>query len=118
VQGDLRERAELVVKADPRERERMGSLLKQAGSTLPVHREALSNVGRHAQAATCRVSLYRSDDRLMFEIDDDGQGFDPETIRRGDGLTNLEARARALGGTFSVESTRGKGTTITAALSL
>jgi signal transduction histidine kinase len=93
-------------------------LTPAAADILQLTREALSNVGRHAQAATCRVSLYRSDDRLMLEIDDDGQGFDPETNRRGDGLTNLEARVRALGGTFSVESTRGKGTTITAALSV
>jgi signal transduction histidine kinase len=93
-------------------------LTPAAADILQLTREALSNVGRHAQAATCRVSLYRIDDRLMLEIDDDGQGFDPETNRRGDGLTNLEARVRALGGTFSVESTPGKGTTITAAMSL
>jgi signal transduction histidine kinase len=93
-------------------------LTPAAADILQLTREALSNVGRHAQAATCRVSLYQSDDRLMLEIDDDGQGFDPQTNRRGDGLTNLEARVRALGGTFSVESTPGKGTTITAALSL
>jgi signal transduction histidine kinase len=64
------------------------------------------------------VSLYRSDDRLTLEVDDDGKGFDPDTSRRGDGLTNIEARVRALGGTFSIESAPGKGTTITAALTL
>ncbi len=89
-----------------------------AADILQLTREALSNVGRHAQAATCRVSLYRSDDRLMLEVDDDGQGFDAETNRRGDGLTNMQERVRALGGAFSIESTPGKGTTITAALSL
>jgi signal transduction histidine kinase len=93
-------------------------LTSAAADILQLTREALSNVGRHAQAATCRVSLYRSDDRLMLEVDDDGQGFDPETSRRGDGLTNLDARVRALGGTFSIESAPGKGTTIKVALSL
>jgi signal transduction histidine kinase len=93
-------------------------LTPAAADILQLTREALSNVGRHAQAATCRVSLYRGDDRLMLEVDDDGQGFDPGTSRRGDGLTNLEARVRALGGAFSIESTPGKGTTITVALSL
>ncbi len=52
----------------------------------------------------------------MLEVDDDGQGFDPDTSRRGDGLTNLEERVRALGGTFSIESEAGNGTTITVAL--
>ena len=74
-------------------------------------------MGRHAQAATCRVSLYRSDDRLILEVDDDGQGFDADTSTRGDGLTNLEARVRTLGGAFSIGSAPGKGTTITVALS-
>ncbi|HYU93786.1 MAG TPA: GAF domain-containing sensor histidine kinase [Actinomycetota bacterium] len=91
-------------------------LTPAAADILQLTREALSNVGRHAQAATCRVSLYRSDDRLMLEVDDDGQGFDPDTSRRGDGLTNLEERVRALGGTFSIESEAGNGTTITVAL--
>jgi signal transduction histidine kinase len=53
----------------------------------------------------------------MLEVDDDGQGFDADTSRRGDGLTNLEARVRALGGAFSIESAPGKGTTIKVALS-
>ena len=47
---------------------------------MQVTREALSNVGRHAEASTCRVSLYRSDDQAVLEVDDDGKGFDPETI--------------------------------------
>src|SRR6266545_3762587 len=93
-------------------------LTPAAADILQVTREALSNVGRHAEAASCRVSLYRSDDRLILEVDDDGKGFDPDTSRRGDGLTNLEARVRALGGTFSIESAPTKGTTITVALSL
>jgi signal transduction histidine kinase len=92
-------------------------LTSAATDILQLTREALSNVGRHAQATTCRVSLYRSDERLILEVDDDGQGFDPDTSRRGDGLKNLEARVRALGGTFSIESALGKGTTITVALS-
>jgi signal transduction histidine kinase len=92
-------------------------LTSAAADILQLTREALSNVGRHAQATTCRVSLYRSGDRLMLEVDDDGQGFDADTSRRGDGLTNLEARVRALGGAFSIESAPGKGTTITVALS-
>ncbi len=53
----------------------------------------------------------------MIELDDDGQGFDPETNRRGDGLTNMQERIRALGGTLSIQSSPGKGTTITVALS-
>ena len=49
----------------------------QAGDVVQLAREALSNVSRHAQAATCRVSLYRDQDGAVLEVDDDGRGFDP-----------------------------------------
>ena len=93
-------------------------LTGMAADVLQLTREALSNVGRHAEASTCRVSIYRSDEQAVLEVDDDGKGFDPETIVRGDGLANLEARAQALGGTVSIRSTPGKGTTLKVVLSL
>ena len=89
-----------------------------AADVLQLAREALSNVGRHAEASTCRVSLYRRDHQAVLEVDDDGRGFDPETNRRGDGLANVESRTRELGGSVSIESAPGKGTTIRVALSL
>ena len=53
---------------------------------MQLTREALSNVGRHAKATTCRVSLRRGADGLaVLEIDDDGVGFDPEVPARRDG---------------------------------
>ena len=52
-------------------------LASQAGDVVQLAREALSNVSRHAGAATCRVSLYRAEAGLVLEVDDDGQGFDP-----------------------------------------
>src|SRR5262249_36610022 len=66
-----------------------------AGDVLQLAREALSNVGRHAEAATCRLSLGRVEDQALLEVDDDGKGFDPAHTPRGDGLTNLEQRAEA-----------------------
>jgi len=89
-----------------------------ATDVLQLTREALSNVGRHAEALTCRVSIYRRNDKAVIEVDDDGKGFDPETIRRGDGLANMESRTRELGGNVSIESAPGKGTMIRVALSL
>jgi len=104
-----------VVDVDPN---MASELTAVAADILQLTREALSNVGRHAEASTCRVSLYRNDDQAVLEVDDDGTGFDAETIKRGDGLTNLEARAQAVGGTVSIQSALGKGTTIRVVLSL
>ena len=84
----------------------------RAPNVLQAAREALSNVGRHARATTCRLSLHRDGERALLEIDDDGRGFDPKATRRGDGLANLEKRAEALGGEASIESSPTQGTTV------
>jgi signal transduction histidine kinase len=104
-----------VVDVDPGVAQELTSV---AADILQLTRESLSNVGRHAEASTCRVSLHRRDDQAVLEVDDDGKGFDTGTDSRGDGLTNLEARVRALGGTVSIESAHGEGTAIRVVLSL
>lgn len=77
-----------------------------------IVREALSNVGRHAEATTCRVSIRRDGDNAVVEIDDDGQGFDVEQAHRGMGMGNLAERAAAIHGTLEVASEPGQGTVI------
>ena len=85
----------------------------RAGDVIQLIREALSNVGRHARAATCRVSLIRTSHGALLEIDDDGQGFDLEAAKvKGHGLRNLKERARSLGGELAVRSAATDGTTI------
>jgi signal transduction histidine kinase len=93
-------------------------LTATAADILQMARESLSNVGRHADASTCRVSLYRRDDQAVLEIDDDGTGFDPVSAKRGDGLTNLETRVEAMGGSLSIESAPDQGATIKIVLPL
>lgn len=83
-----------------------------AADVVQLTREALSNVGRHAKASTCRVSLTQTDGFALLEVDDDGGGFDTATARRGEGLRNLEERAVALGGEASIESVPTQGTTV------
>ncbi len=87
-------------------------LASSAADVIQVAREALSNVGRHAAATTCRLSLRRDGDAAVLEVDDDGRGFDPAGSRRGDGLSNLEQRAEALGGKAFIESAPAQGTTV------
>ncbi len=84
------------------------------GSAEVIHivREALSNVGRHAEATTCRVSLRRDGSSALLEVDDDGRGFDRESTSSGLGMGNLAERAIAIGGTLEVDSEPGRGTTV------
>jgi signal transduction histidine kinase len=88
-------------------------LASQAGDVVQLAREALSNVSRHAEAATCRVSLYRDTDGDVLEVDDDGRGFDPaRATGAGQGLRNLRERAERLGGRAQIDSTPGQGTRV------
>ena len=75
---------------------------------LAVLREGLSNVARHARARTVEVRLAVTD-RMTLSLRDDGVGLPPDCSRRS-GLSHLEARARDLGGTFTVRSPEPGGT--------
>jgi signal transduction histidine kinase len=73
--------------------------------------EALQNAAKHAGAATdVSVSLVE-DDRLRFEVRDDGAGFDIRSAR-GAGLTNMRDRVTAVGGELEVASTPGEGAVV------
>jgi signal transduction histidine kinase len=93
-------------------------LAPRSADLVQLTREALSNVGRHARAATCRVSLFREDGRGVLQIEDDGQGFDAAAAQPGQGMRNLRERVTAMGGQLAIESVIGEGTTIRIALPL
>jgi two-component system, NarL family, sensor histidine kinase DevS len=88
-------------------------LSSNAGHVVQLAREALSNVGRHAAASTCRLALTREDGVAVLEVDDDGMGFQPAAEHGpGQGLRNLRERAASLGGAVDIDSTPGQGTTV------
>lgn len=88
------------------------ALAGMSGQIAHIVREALSNVGRHAEAVTCRVSIRRDGAAAVVEIDDDGRGFDIEHAHRGMGMGNLAERAEAIHATLEVESKPGHGTVV------
>ncbi len=86
---------------------------------LNIAREALSNCARHAHASCTTVSVRMRDTRIRVTIQDDGVGFSLAVGQpRGYGLTNMEARAKKLGGSLRVQSKPGGGTQVTAEFSL
>jgi signal transduction histidine kinase len=78
--------------------------------------EAMTNVGRHAAAAACDVSLIVDDARLVVEVRDDGVGLD-HASDDGMGRSSMKARAEEHGGTIHIASGPA-GTTVTAVLPL
>ncbi len=79
-----------------------------------IVQEGLTNVVRHAQAARADVLLERRGDRVVAIVEDDGVGFDPEAALTNGrlGLFGMRERAEMLGGTLTIESAPGAGTTV------
>ncbi|MEV0897029.1 sensor histidine kinase [Actinoplanes sp. NPDC049802] len=80
-----------------------------------VAQEALTNARRHAGADLVRVVIRRGDDGAVLEVEDNGQGFAPDTAVGG-GLSGMRERLAVLGGSVRVESSPGQGTRIVASL--
>jgi PAS domain S-box-containing protein len=80
-----------------------------------IFQESLTNVVRHAQATRVQARLETSANQLVFQVHDNGRGFDLDEAwaRRSLGLVGMRERAVLLNGEFQVEGAPGRGTTLT-----
>jgi signal transduction histidine kinase len=76
--------------------------------------EAVTNARKYADAGSIDARAAASRDLLRIEIVDDGSGGASE--RAGSGLQGLRDRVEAIGGSFEIESTEGRGTQIRAVM--
>jgi len=92
------------------------SELSQAQSLTLFHicQEALANAAKHAKAKIVQVALWTTEDRVLIEITDDGNGFDMNklNVSIGHGLANMQTRAHAVGGDADISSVLNEGSTI------
>jgi signal transduction histidine kinase/Tfp pilus assembly protein PilF len=78
-----------------------------------IVQEAVNNIMKHADAKEINIQLIKQEDQLMIMIEDDGKGFNTAEMKRsGRGLQNITARSQWLHGTIQIDSTPGRGTTI------
>ncbi|MDQ6876774.1 MAG: ATP-binding protein, partial [Candidatus Dormibacteraeota bacterium] len=81
--------------------------------------EALQNAGKYAgEGATATLRITQTGDTLVFEVTDSGAGFEPTARPGGAGMTNMMDRVGAVGGTLRVDSSLGRGTTVSGAIPL
>jgi len=79
-----------------------------------IVQESLTNVVKHARARRVSIALTRMEGFVTAVIEDDGQGFEPETGGGGFGLIAMRERLGLLGGRLRIESSPAAGTTIAA----
>jgi len=83
-------------------------------SLYRIVQEALTNVVRYAQARNVGILLEWSMDKVKVFVEDDGVGFEPGRVEEGDhlGLIGMRERAEMLGGSLTIESAPGMGTSV------
>ena len=85
-----------------------------------IFQESLTNVARHARATHVEAHFEKNDNRLIFQVSDNGIGFDPAEVkaRKSLGLVGMQERALMLNGDFKIEGVPGTGTTMTLSIPL
>jgi len=82
-----------------------------------IIQESSNNIAKHSKANRATISLKKKDGQIELAVQDNGQGFEAESpppISEGLGLASMRERTELSGGTFSIESRKGAGTTIRA----
>ncbi|MEO1625246.1 MAG: two-component regulator propeller domain-containing protein [Bacteroidota bacterium] len=78
---------------------------------LLIGKEAMHNCLRHADCHQVNLKMSYSHKSLTLRIEDDGKGFDPRTQRMGDGLHNMQSRARKINASLKINASH-KGTKV------
>lgn len=77
-----------------------------------IYKETLTNIIRHARATVVDIQVRLEGDRLILHVKDDGDGFDPMSVKGGNGLRNIRDRAGMLKADLSIRSGPGRGTAV------
>jgi two-component system, NarL family, sensor histidine kinase UhpB len=77
-----------------------------------IFKETINNAAKYSQANTVEINLHQQDHTLIMFIKDNGQGFDEQTTKTGNGLRNMRERAKEINGTISLKSGVGEGTEV------
>jgi PAS domain S-box-containing protein len=96
---------------------RCHSRAKITGQAVACHlyriaQEAVQNALKHSRAKNISITLVRLGARLVLSIQDDGAGISPRRKKTGQGLANMETRARLIGGRLKIRPRRTGGTVV------
>jgi signal transduction histidine kinase len=83
-----------------------------------ICKEGINNIAKYAQCKTCTITVYTKGKYICCTITDDGIGFDTTQSTERNGLLNMQLRAKAVKGKFTITSSPGNGTEINMELPL
>lgn len=93
--------------------EQINLSMAQRKNLYLIFKEALNNAVKYAKASRIRVKSVIGNKLLQLIIDDNGNGFDTKSPPAGNGLKNMQQRAKELGGNLQITSIPRSGTTVT-----
>ena len=108
--------ADVSLQFDPQANNRLSD--HTASAAFHIAQEAIANTAKHAAATNLGVCISVEDGYVVVDIQDNGRGFSVEDVDQylGHGLSNLDIRARSVGGHVQIQSVPGQGTKVKAYL--
>lgn len=77
-----------------------------------IIQELLQNVNKYSKAQQCIVMILKTTDKTTIRIWDNGVGFNPEKVKKGIGLKNIQERVTTINGNLEIKSKNNQGTTV------
>ncbi|MEP6948740.1 MAG: ATP-binding protein, partial [Ginsengibacter sp.] len=81
-------------------------------------KEAINNAVKYSNGTLLELSMKDVDNKLEFSVSDNGKGFDAETVRRGNGLENMQKRADEMAAKLTLQSKPGEGSMVSMQLKI
>lgn len=85
---------------------------EQRKNLFLIFKETINNAAKYSQAEKIEINLHQQDHSLVMSIKDNGQGFDEQTTRAGNGLRNVRERAKEINAILELNSSVGAGTEV------
>jgi signal transduction histidine kinase len=77
-----------------------------------IFKEAINNIIKHSKASLVKIKINLTDENFNIEIEDNGLGYNQNTIKIGNGIQNMQERAKAINAKFSIQTGIKNGTKI------
>ena len=94
------------------ELDKMKLTMKQRKNIYLIFKEALNNAVKYSGSEKIEIKASKQNKELLLLVKDFGNGFDSSIVKRGNGLDNMQNRAKELAGKIEINSEVGKSTEI------